>query len=307
MTRRMQEQKSVSWAAKLKATTVLGACLLMALSTAMMAQQSSPSLPIPKFTVRTELVTVPVIVLRHASPWRQVGIRGWLDEHVTGLTKDDFVIEEDGQSKPIATFEEISGSKYIVKPVTPPPGIYTNEVVADGPVPLVVILLDLINTPYQFQESTKKKLLEYLQTEYRADRPTMLAALHPDGLRILHDFTSDPEVLQKIVRRLGNNLEHDPALDNLVQTQTSGDLYKPIDLPHEYDQLQSEFFGDATGSEAGRKAYEQQLKLNRLESVVDELQQLAHALSAVRGMKSLVWATGGFTLPSSVRSRDRQF
>ena len=306
MTGRTQEHNSVSWIAKLTATSLLPACLLIVFSPAMIAQQNSPSPAISKFTVRTELVTVPVVVLRRASPWRQVLIHGQLDEHVTGLTKDDFEIKEDGQRKPIATFEEVTGSKSSVKVVTPPSGMYTNEVMADGPVPLVVILLDLINTPFRFQESTKRNLLEYLQTEYRADRPTMLAVLHPDGLRILHDFTSDPEVLRAIVRRLGHNLEHDPALDNQVQTQTGGDLYKPIDVQHEYDQLQSEFFGDDTGSEAGRKAYEQHLKLNRLESAVDELQQLAHALSAVRGMKSLVWATGGVTLPSSLRSGDRQ-
>src|SRR5262249_23128226 len=218
------EHKCVRWSCRLKSRSLLPACMLTALSTAMMGQQSPSPPPVPKFTVRTELVTVPVVVLHRASPWQQILIHGRLDEHVTGLTKDDFEIKEDGQTKPIATFEEITKSKFTVKPVRPPPGIFTNEVMTDGPVPLAVILLDLINTPYQFQESTKKKLLEYLQNEYPADRPTMLAALHPDGLRILHDFTSDPEVLRKIVRRLGHNVEHDPALDNQVQTEFSGDL-----------------------------------------------------------------------------------
>ncbi len=142
------------------------ACLLTVLSTAMMAQQASPPQSAPKFRVRTELVTVPVVVLRQGSTFRQLHIRGWLDEHVTGLTKDDFEIEEDGQPKPIASFEEITSSSLAIKPA-PPPGVFTNEIVSDGPVSMVVILLDLINTPYFYQEAAKEKLLEYLQRDFR--------------------------------------------------------------------------------------------------------------------------------------------
>jgi len=137
------------------------ACLLTVLSTGMMAQQGAPRQSIPKITARTELVTVPVVVLLQGSPFRQLQIRGWLDEHVTGLTKEDFEIEEDGQPKPIASFEEIISSNLPIKRATPP-GVFTNEVVSDGAVSMVVILLDLINTPYNYQDAVKKNLLKYL-------------------------------------------------------------------------------------------------------------------------------------------------
>src|SRR6266436_640204 len=114
------------------------ACLLTALSTAMMAQQASPPQSIPKLRTRTELVTVPVVVLRQGSTFRQLHIRGWLDEHVTGLTKDDFEIQEDGQPKPIASFEEITSSNLPIRRATPPPGVFTNEIISDGPVSMVV-------------------------------------------------------------------------------------------------------------------------------------------------------------------------
>jgi len=267
------------------------ACLLTALSTAMLAQQASPPPSVPKFRVRTELVTVPVVVLRQGSPLRQLHIRGWLDEHVTGLTKDDFEIQEDGRPKPIASFEEITTSNLPIKRATPP-GVFTNEIVSDGPVTMVVILLDLVNTPYLYQEVAKGKLLEYLQRDFRGDQPTMLAVLHPNGLRILHDFTTDPQLLAKLVRRLGGNVERDPKLDNQVETEFSHSIAEPIDIQNEYDAIEKEFLGDYTG----RDAYVQQLQRGRLEGTFVELQQLSHALSAVGGMKTLVWVTGGFML-----------
>ncbi len=277
------------------------ACLLTVLSTAMMAQQASPPQSAPKFRVRTELVTVPVVVLRQGSTFRQLHIRGWLDEHVTGLTKDDFEIEEDGQPKPIASFEEITSSSLAIKPA-PPPGVFTNEIVSDGPVSMVVILLDLINTPYFYQEAAKEKLLEYLQRDFRGDQPTMLVALHPDGLRILHDFTTDPQLLVKLVRRLGSKVEHDPKLDNQTETEFSHSIAGEIDIQKEYDAIEKEFLANYTG----RDRYAQQLLRGRLERTFLELQQLSQALSAVRGMKTLAWVTGGFMLSYNMDSRDQR-
>jgi VWFA-related protein len=277
------------------------ACLLTAFSTAMMAQQASPPQSVPKFKVRTELVTVPVVVLRQGSPFRQLHIRGWLDEHVTGLTKEDFEIEEDGRPKPIASFEEITTSNLPIKH-TAPPGVFTNEIVSDGPVSMVVILLDLINTPYFYQRAAKGKLLEYLQREFHGDQPTMLVALHPDGLRILHDFTTDPQLLAKLVRRLGGNVERDPKLDNQVETEFSHSIAGEIDIKKEYDAIEKEFLANYTGPDL----YAQQLLRDRLETTFLELQQLSQALSAVRGMKTLVWATGGFMLSYRMDFREQR-
>ncbi len=277
------------------------ACLLTVLSTAMMAQQASPPPSVPKFRVRTELVTVPVVVLRQGSPFRQLHIRGWLDEHVTGLTKDDFEIEEDGQPKPIASFEEITSSNLPSKRATTP-GVFTNEIFSDGPVSMVVILLDLINTPYFYQEAAKEKLLEYLQRDFHGGQPTMLVALHPDGLRILHDFTTDPKLLAKLVRRLESNVEHDPKLDNQVETEFSHSIAGEIDIKKEYDAIEKEFLAIYTG----RDAYAQQLQRDRLEATFLGFQQLSQALSALRGMKTLVWVTGGFMLSYGMDSREQQ-
>ena len=274
--------------------------LMLLLAPVLMAQQSTPPQAIPKFTARTELVTVPVVVMRRGSRMQQLKLNGWMDEHVTGLTKDDFAIEEDGQKKPIASFEEIHTANSKLKTVAPPPGIVTNEVVSEGPVTMVVFVLDMINTPYAYQDNAKKKLLEYLQRDYQGDRPTMLAELRVDGLRVLHDFTTDPQVLTRIVRDMKGSVEHDPELDNQVQTEMRGELYKEIDVKKEYDRITAEFLPSPGTPEEN---YVQWLKDTKLEITFMELQQLAHSLAAVRGMKSLVWATGGIQMHYDMSAR----
>lgn len=262
------------------------ASLLLALSS--FAQQAAPRQSAPTFHARTELVTVPVIVMRHG-------------EHVTGLTKDDFEIEEEGQPKPLASFEEVLSSASRVKPVEVPPGIYTNEVISEGPPSITVFLLDLINTPYFYQEGAKQRLLRFLQTKYAADRPTMLVALHPNGLRVLHDVTTDPKVLRDIVRRLRTDNKHDPALDNQVQTETSSTIAQGIDIKTEYDAVEKAFSGNTTMADE----YQRRIMGNLLEQTFFEIQQLARALSSVHAMKSLVWVTGGITLPNTINANDR--
>src|SRR3954471_7241197 len=91
--------------------------ILLSTSTLTLAQQAPPSQPVPTFKARTELVTVPVVVLKRGNPMRQILPKGWIDEHVTGLAQDAFEIEEDGERKPIAFFEEVgSASSPMDKP-----------------------------------------------------------------------------------------------------------------------------------------------------------------------------------------------
>jgi VWFA-related protein len=264
---------------------IIGA-LLVALFLPAVCQQRNSQAP-PKFVSRVELVTVPVVVLS----------RG---KHVSGLQKAAFRIEEDGQEKPIASFEEVAPSSSGISTITPPRGIFTNEIVQEGPVSLTVIALDLINTPYYFQDQAKQRLLEYLKTSYRPDRPTMLAVLDPRGLRILHDFTTDPKVLEKLVHALKSRTK-DIAGDLTEDSKTQESLLTEIDIDAEYSALNHEFF-DEQKPEA---SYKNQVAIDSLELTFSELQQLAHALASVRGMKTLIWAFGGISLPSAINSRSQ--
>jgi VWFA-related protein len=263
------------------------AALFLLLTPPLGAQQNPPA-TVQKFVARTELVTVPVIVLSHR-------------KHVTGLHKADFEIEEDGHPMTLATFEEV-GLAQSAKPIPPPPGIYTNEVLADGPVTMTIIALDLINTPYPYQEPVKRELLEYLQHSYRADRPAMLAILSRSGLRVIHDFTNDPQVLETLVRHLKRDVKHDLESDAVVQKDDSGTLLQQIDVSAEYEALEKEFFGDPSVTQ-GNDSFDKFIADNDREATLLELRQLARGLSSVPGMKSLIWVSGGIVLPRIMDTR----
>jgi len=254
----------------------------------MMVAHQNPAPTVQKFVARTELVTVPVIVLNHG-------------KHVTGLHKADFEIEEDGHPMTLASFEEI-GLAQSAKPIAPPPGSYTNEVLADGPVTMTIIVLDLINTPYLYQEPVKRELLDYLQHSYRADRPTMLAILSRSGLKVIHDFTNDPKVLETLVRHLKRDIKHDSETDAVVQKDDSGTLLQQIDASAEYEALEKEFFGDPS-TIRGEDSFKKLVADNDREATLLELRQLARGLISVPGMKSLIWVSGGIVLPPVIDTR----
>src|ERR1700722_10732070 len=78
---------------------------------------------------RTELVTVPVVVTDKKG------------KHLTGLKKSDFVIEEDGHKREIATFQEIITSDQPRKPVSLPPFPLSNFAFSGQQQSLVTILV----------------------------------------------------------------------------------------------------------------------------------------------------------------------
>src|SRR5689334_4668271 len=88
------------------------------------------------FRVNTRLVEVDVVVRSH-------------DHAVTGLTKDDFRILDNGKPQNITTFSvRSSTSKVPAGPAPLPSGVISNRVSSRGeePVAATVILLDRLNT-----------------------------------------------------------------------------------------------------------------------------------------------------------------
>src|SRR5437868_10582137 len=100
------------------------------------AQQTSKSAPeaIPQtFTSKTELVLVPAVV--HDKK----------DAHISGLSKDDFIVQENGAEQKIAIFEEVRSSASPVHRVREP-GVYSNvlQSATAAPPRLNIVVLDTI-------------------------------------------------------------------------------------------------------------------------------------------------------------------
>src|SRR5947209_6626888 len=103
--------------------------------------QAPTQAPAQTFKARTELVLVPVVV------------HNGREEHIPGLTKNDFIVQENGVEQKITIFEEVRTSGIPVRRVGNP-GVFTNAVTAkdrsvEPATPrLNIICLDTINTPF---------------------------------------------------------------------------------------------------------------------------------------------------------------
>src|SRR5580704_10233895 len=126
---------------------------LFSLAGLMTAQEPS------SFRVNTRLVEVDVVVRSH-------------DQAVTGLTKDDFRILDNGKPQDIVTFSvrsspaKSSRTNELANPKPLPAGVISNRVSRSGeePVAGTVILLDRLNTEVADQAYFTKEMLKYLKT-----------------------------------------------------------------------------------------------------------------------------------------------
>src|SRR5450432_283869 len=131
---------------------------------------SAPSSGIT-FSSRTELVTVPVVV---------TGKKG---KHLTGLKQSDFEIEENGQRREIATFQEITTLDSPMK--TSPSTFPLSNFASNGQDQrlVTIIVVDLLNTPFMYQASAREQLLKFLNSHLNQSGPTALTVLTSRGLR----------------------------------------------------------------------------------------------------------------------------
>src|SRR5205085_7533676 len=122
--------------------------------------QPSGQPPAPRaqtFKSRTELVLVPVVVHdRH-------------DAHIPGLSKNDFIVQENGADQKITVFEEVRTSGTPVHRASLP-GVFTNalpragtQAANESTTPrLNIIVLDTINTPFLDQNRARQDLIKFL-------------------------------------------------------------------------------------------------------------------------------------------------
>src|SRR5580704_3651668 len=158
------------------------AAVVLLASSALLAQNDAP-----KFSSRSELVLVPAVVTDKSG------------KHISNLTKDDFIVLEDGKPQKLAVFEELKTSATRVQRSPVPDGQFSNVLETDShPKRLVIIALDVINTPILMQSSARMELLKFLAQSLDPGEPTELVIIGRNGLTVVHDFTGDPAVLHRL-------------------------------------------------------------------------------------------------------------
>lgn len=244
-----------------------------------------------KFTSRTELVLIPTLVTDKSG------------NHVSGLKKEDFTVQENGAEQKIATFEEINSTAHRVsRPKNP--GEFSNYLAGDASARrITLIVLDLINTAFVDQAYARKDLLKYLTESVDQREPTALYTLTRTGIHVVHDFTTDPRVLVAALHKVKGDASQmvDSAEDVEGLTgSASPDGSAGVDpgaVQNEAQQLQT-MMEDA---ELNFQSFQQRMAITY---TLQGLQQIAQALGGFPGRKALIWAGGGF--PFSVSDNTMQ-
>jgi len=233
--------------------------------------QEQPGNETPVIKVTTRLVQVNVVV--HNKKGEPVG----------DLTKEDFVLLDKGQEQKILFFSKES-SEALPKNLPPlAPGVVSNRYtnftsggekhLAPIPTSLTVILLDGLNTAFTDQHYAKEALIKFLNQLQPGDRVAIYTLTN--GLRVLHDFTSDTESLLNALKKHRNQ-------DSSALSASSYD-----DANSGNDDLDA--FLDRS-NEAIATFYQ----ARRAQTTLEALQTITHHLAGMPGRKNLIWLSGSF-------------
>jgi VWFA-related protein len=157
------------------------------------AQQPAANLPTATIRSNTRLVVVDAVVTDKKG------------QPVTGLTAEDFVVEENGKKQRIAFFTPpgaLGDHKSGAQSLSLPPGVFSNrpEFLKPTGVP-TILLLDAANSSFKDQAYGRWQMLKYVEEQSHAGMPMAVMTLS-DHLHVLQDFTSDPTILATAIRNL---------------------------------------------------------------------------------------------------------
>lgn len=243
-----------------------------------------------KLAVSTHLVQVPVIVTdKHGA-------------HVSGLTAADFEVKEDGNTQKIVRLDEFTADTEKVQPVAVAAKAFTNRVTAEAPKKLVIIALDQVNTPFESAKDGARRLVDFLSKNVDANTLLALVAMQHNGIRIIHNFTSEPAVLVTAVKKVQSSLSShdtqtfDASGDNsladsealqLAALLNNADISKATGGNEAVIAARAASAQARAQVDASRRAQEGLITL-------EDFQQLAQYFGGVPGHKSLIWASTGF-------------
>ena len=247
------------------------------------AAPSTSEVPVPTIRASTHLVLVDVIVTDKQG------------KHVDGLRPEDFAVQEKGKNQKIAFFSTPSEAQTQRAPELPA-GIYSNKPEYRSPGgPLVVLLLDAANTPFKDQAYARQQMLAFVREQYKPGQRTAIFTL-TNGLSMLQDFTSDPNVLlaalqkyQPVSQEMANG-----APPRVPSTSSDGGqgaqmaAAAMVERMREFQNIQLAYVQD-----------------RRTETTCAAMRSLARILGGMPGRKSLVWVTAAF--PFSLIPEDRSF
>lgn len=204
---------------------------------------------------------------------------------VRNLTKDEFVVTDDGNARKLAVFsaevaEDHTGSRKNALQISPL--VVANRPLRDSPesIPVTVILFDGLNID-RIEDflSAKRELASSLKM-LRPGDSIALYSLNGPTIRVIHDFTDDTASLIQAAHRIsGMQILHGSGTTQSLAANSAGSS------AGEMEQL-ANFLGEASRSDEAAR-----LRL-RTEWTLSALEAIAHHL--IGGRKNLIWISGAF-------------
>jgi VWFA-related protein len=135
------------------------------------------------FRSRTDLVLVPVVVCDK---------RG---QHIAGLTKAAFSLQENGKTQELSVFEETQPPA--TNPIASAPDLGYSNLPFDNAqqLRLTILVLDLLNTNPLQRTDGKEQFMKFLSRGLAQNQPVSLLSLTSKGLQLIYPFTADANQL----------------------------------------------------------------------------------------------------------------
>lgn len=233
----------------------------------------------PVFTTGTQFVQVPVIVQRGG-------------KHLSGLTKENFTVLQDGKEQAIASFETVH-----VKGRSDTFNEFRNA--DQGTQQIIIIALDTLNTPVLDQAYFRGELIKFLKEARPSGNVFGLLEITRNGIRVIRDFTDDPK---KVLAAFENRDASQPASNTgRVSSLADAQIAATARLSNASDDdllaAQTQFNNTTQMKESEDRAIAFQDSTARIDSLMS-LQQLAQALKGLPGRKSMLLVGSGFQFMS---------
>ncbi len=211
--------------------------------------------PAPTFRTGVRLIEVDVVAKKGGHP-------------AAGLTKDDFVLLDNGRPQKIALFSVTAGPRKEASLAPLAPGAVSNRIEDDGETPesATVLLIDQKNTPPDLQVFAIERIGKFVQFQHKRGRVGIYVLGGNGSLRVVQELTEDEALLRRAAKRLKSGGKDQPDNDTGGMTEHAA---------REYTATRMMDSGTATRA---------------------ALEAIARHLANVPGRKTLVWISTGFEL-----------
>jgi len=208
---------------------------------------------------------------------------------VADLTRDDFVLRDNGQEEKIALFALEEASQPATAVSSSPARLKFTNRPAPGITAVTVFLFDELNTKLTDHELAKKDFVRYLR-ELPADSRTAVFVLG-DSLSLLHDFSQDMASLLAAIEKHKNRAN--PEVDAATAPPASANsLTGDQKTTAQWD----------TFMQSSSQPYVDYSETVRATRTAAALETIAGHLQGIPGRKTLIWISGGFPIQLGLRN-----